>query len=103
MEFKGTKGNWTAKENASFHEVRIEDSRNTALSINVMLNKFDEKGELHDHNLTEENKANAKLIAASPELLNALQTSIKAFDELKISPNQNCYKQALNAINKALN
>jgi len=47
-------------------------------------------------------KSNAQLIAAAPELLSALQLAVLAFKELGVSENQNCYKTALKAINKAL-
>lgn len=67
MEFKGTQGKWEVKENKSFIEVESRQEFKT-LSINIhLLKEYDD-----DSSISEENKANAKLIASAPELLKAL-------------------------------
>ena len=93
-EFKGTQGdryvvfNWEMDE-GNFHDVIIKGSRV----------HFDVWG----HGISEEeNKANAQLIAAAPNLLKACEISLKAFIELGIKPNQNCRNQVQKAISKAL-
>lgn len=74
MEFKGTKGEWKAKKNPVFWEVNC-DSKNKILRIHVMQYSKDIKNDFH-HGL--ENEYNAKLIAAAPDLLNALKVYLNA-------------------------
>ena len=67
-EFKGTKGEWYAIPNKIFMEVRtMEKERSLSINLHLLKNPdFDYFG------LSEENKANAKLVAAAPNLLKAL-------------------------------
>lgn len=72
--FKGTKGEWVATPNTCFYDIDVLGNSKRILSFNIIL--FDnEKGEAIS--LSEENKANAQLIATAPEMLEALVT-IKA-------------------------
>lgn len=87
MEFKGTKGKWEAKD--LFNNWIIVSKENDYV-LNI-------KG----------NKANAQLIASAPELLEALDNMMFIFKSMSNNfptPAEefNCYKQAQQAINKAL-
>ena len=89
LEFKGTKGEWKIGLQ-NYIKVNEEDPKNTSL---ICL--------MQGYN-TEETKANAKLIAAAPELLKAL---IKSVESMKLADEvefRDEIKQATEAINKAL-
>ena len=87
MEFKGTKGEWEVyKENP---EMILNDSG--AYKPNSMLKYSTRKQELF---------ANAKLIAAAPELLKALQTCLRRIKNESHEPF--AILEAEEAINKAL-
>lgn len=103
-EFKGTKGEWKAERNNAFWEVKTEVQQDSGrLAVNVFhFNKYsntdDEKAE-----------ANAKLIAAAPELLKALQELLSedrvktaARDSGENSTLNDKIRQAEKLINKAL-
>lgn len=104
MEFKGTKGEWNINYISEIPigvDAEIEKTELGVYSKNVceiILPETDEEWEKE----AEESIANLKLIAASPELLEACKIAVKAYQELGLEPDQNCYKQALKAINKAL-
>lgn len=66
-KFKGTKGNWTVEINKSYCEVNCRTESKSLLISSILINEDD------DASLSEENKANAKLIASAPEMLEALQ------------------------------
>lgn len=69
METKHTPGPWAYKWNGSYYEVDIAHTDDRILSVAVML--YDENVvSLTD---TDENKANAILIAAAPEMLDMLK------------------------------
>lgn len=97
MEFKGTKGKWISRYNGNYWEVNreedFEDGKRLAISVMVFETKdgnlvFSRSGEVI---------ANAKLIAAAPELLNACQLALGGID-----PKSDIGKQIKKAINKAL-
>ena len=71
MEFKGTKGEWTLHVNLSYPEVRVLDYGNRIFGAAVMLHK-DENDVLVDAHHSDENIANAKLIADAPLMLKYL-------------------------------
>ena len=71
MKTKHTKGNWKAFEKTEFWEVHT-DLEEKHLCLNIMIFGKDENDQLTDLHLTKENEANAKLIAAAPDLLEAL-------------------------------
>ena len=80
--FKGTQGTWIAKPNSAFYQVNNDCDYNNgskSMSISVGLNLIDE--EIEGLSLTEENEANAKLIAAAPELLKACIEAEKQHQE----------------------
>lgn len=83
MEFKGTKNEWCLCKNwdDNFIEVGTKEAHNIAL-----VNKEYEEAE-----------ANAQLISAAPELLNACQLALGGID-----PKSDIGKQIKKAINKAL-
>lgn len=75
MEFKGTKGKWIYDFNGQYCDVFNEnrfDNADKIMSISTML--YDRQH--NDISDTAENKANAKLIASAPDLLNALKEMI---------------------------
>lgn len=83
---KHTKGNWHV-DNAL--TIRDEHGSGIAKTI-IALNAGDG-----------ENEANAKLIAAAPELLEALRDLVEWANIKDGSPSQNLRDECLNAINKA--
>lgn len=100
MEFKGTKGYWEVQNNNPEHFFEI---RNEFGGDHISVNVFCYDRKLKEKHLSEENKANAYGISAVPEMIEALKIAIKAYKELGIDQEQNCYKQAVKALNKALN
>lgn len=99
MEFKGTKGEWSLGYATC---VVSDSSKGHIFSLN---NSQDSKSHYGGLLIGESilDKHDAMLISASPELLKACQLAIKAFQELGLDPKQNCYKLALEAVDKALN
>ena len=77
MKFKGTKGEWILSVNSSYPEVRVLDYGNRVFGAAIMLHN-DENDVLVNAHHSDENIANAKLIAAAPDLLEALQTYLNA-------------------------
>ena len=97
MEFKGTKGEW---------KVNLCDDTRSIISTNEK-SLVDVWYALSDNFPSrDEGKANAKLIAAAPELLKALMLMIKTYEGFNGAGNANksssIYK-AQQVINKALN
>lgn len=95
MEFKGTKGEWRAINNGHFWDITPDGSIQClgSTTSNKFLNIDKEKEE-----------ANAKLIAAAPELLEALQEVLPHlghYADLHVSVQKKVIK-AEKAINKAL-
>ena len=96
MEFKGIKGNWEVVKGSD--SLWIESALWSIADVNKV-------GTLQEYN------ANAKLIAAAPELLDALQGTLKRLNDLResgrISLNiQETFRDmeiAEEVINKALN
>jgi hypothetical protein len=91
MEFKGTKGEWSVEQELGYDcDVIYEGGEICWLGLSDVID--------------EEKIANAKLIAAAPELLNALQNSLSALLSLTGNPKNEWeeVKQAEEAINKAL-
>ena len=110
-KFRGTKGKWIVKPNSHFIEVIREENfgsdnnDNRLLTANVMLYAYDS---FDDKHLSEENYANAHLMAAAPELLEALQEMNEWCKSLTDSSNNKgdglkpIIDKADKAINKAL-
>lgn len=107
MEFKGTKGGWK-KYNAVQLGVTLSDTFIVkAGDCQIIVNKVNLRQE--EIIPKEEAEANAKLIAAAPELLEALQEMMNQFEDvLKSSGNANlvpefkCFQKSQQAIEKAL-
>lgn len=105
MEFKGTKGEW---------EVCSNDVENIGDCL-VIFSKERKNSGIKGYpyalisvispftNLDNEDLLNAKLIAAAPELLKALQGLVFEIDDCAQPSDWDTYKQAKEAINKALN
>mgnify|MGYP003659480524 CR=1 FL=1 len=94
MEFKGTKGEWEVVKGSN--SIWVE----SPLWSIVDVNKKDTQ---------QEQEANAKLIAAAPELLKALQSLQSQFKEMILDEgidvdegDTQAFNQATEAINKAL-
>ena len=105
LEFKGTKGEWTYSKNSSYIEVRkiIDENSNKSLSILVML--YESKGEdrsLDSVSLSDENEANAKLIASAPDLLEALKELYELAYMWSNDKEDETLEKAKSAIEKAL-
>ena len=100
MEFKGTKGEWKASKNSSYCEVRNKTDHLTCsriLTVSIHINEFNQEGVLFSDSLSEEAQANSKLIAAAPDLLEALQgLLLNGHSDKQIGISEK-------AINKALN
>ena len=92
MQFKGTKGEWYVFDNDRFPEIKLKDQFVGQICMLPYTDAEFEKAV----NSREENLANAKLIAAAPDMLDALQ---------KIASNSNDHAMiriAIKAIEKAL-
>lgn len=92
-EFKGTKGKWEVSRD-------IEDNDRVCVKSHSGHNFIDCWS--LDFCSEEEMRANAKLIAAAPELLEVLQMFVDASYGTKNQDTER-FKKAENAINKALN
>ena len=92
MEFKGTKGDWVANY---YHESETYIRCN---GLRIAEVKHYKSNALNDPS-TEEGRANAKLIAAAPSLLKALQDLVKSGFQC---PSNKDINQATEAINEAL-
>lgn len=95
MEFKGTKGEWEVYDNGNFPEIKLKGQYVGQICMMPYSNAEFEKAV----NSKEENEANAKLIAAAPELLQACidVCNINNIDKL-LEAKKECKK----AIQKAL-
>ena len=94
IEFKGTKGEWEIKPNQEYYSngfVRID----IGLYDCVYYGEQKEKGDP----FSEETLSDAKLIAAAPDLLHALQVYLNAGSKEQLKEASEIAKKA---INKAL-
>jgi hypothetical protein len=91
-KFKGTPGKWHAKYNGHYMDIRQENDCLSFASVHV--NEYMSIG-------NSEMEANAKLIAAAPELLEALQEIVGHFAAFTPSE-QESKANAESVINKAL-
>jgi len=80
MEFKGTKGKWEAIENSYYFDVRTSNKNGRDLCVNVLV-----LDNCKTDSLSEENKANAKLIAAAPEMFEMLKVAKSTIQSLRLS------------------
>jgi hypothetical protein len=112
MEFKGTKGEWKVVNDFRKPIVMTSISKYEICLINEVWTDYEDnegvkhsKGQSHN-----EMMATAKLIAASPDLLKALQSLKAQFKEMILDEgidvdegDTQVFNQATKAINKALN
>lgn len=101
MEFKGTKGEWVINRISGIATgigvaEKVEGGTYTTMMCEFFLPDTDEEYEESDI------EANAKLIAAAPDLLEALQILFDV-DEVDSHALFNAQVKAQQAINKALN
>jgi hypothetical protein len=99
MEFKGTKGEWKATRNAAYWEVNAWDEQGNKLSCAVWHFDFVKNKPIDNE---EKAEANAKLIAAAPELLDALLFAINQDDYASGIGRKRFIVIAKTAIEKAL-
>ena len=102
-DFKGTKGKWISRYNNSYWEVNreedFEDGKRLAVSVMV----FNIEDGNCEFDVSHEDKANAQLIAAAPDLLQALQSFANGVRERGFAGHLSDYlKQADTIIAKAL-
>ena len=114
MEFKGTKGEWRVK-----HDTTHIECNNEIISIGGYLREYDDTQLDGDswlamrqrttkdrQDILDEQLANAKLIAAAPELLKALQ-AVLIVKDLWLPPNdvevEECYKGEVATLNSLRN
>ena len=93
-EFKGTKGEWKV-----IHEINVTSKSNRAICA---CGSYDSR----EKSSQDINKENAKLIAAAPELLEALQkakNNIEKSHKLLESKSVYCSKGIFKIIDKAIN
>ena len=91
-EFKGTKGEWSISRDINYNERICIESESNGNFIDCWSLGFSTEDEM---------RANAKLIAAAPELLNALQGLLDV-DEIDVHSVFKAQRNAQQAINKAL-
>jgi hypothetical protein len=95
LEFKGTKGEWLVKEN----ETRFPSS----LTDEVVDENGDVLFKVFLANNDIEYKANSKLIAVAPQLLECLQQMVEMYEEVQpCGGYQGYYDEAVYVIKKAL-
>lgn len=101
MEFKGTKGEWIAENRGNKYMLYIHNEN----GLRVCEVKSFDTSDVYTDPTTKEADANAKLIAAAPELLKALQSMVGLFDRNLPAESMGSIKclKAREVINKALN
>ena len=110
-EFKGTQGEWEINKKASVFPIIELQTEYRRLNINCSLYSKETSGyrlsngvyELAEKNIhfSKENKANAKLIAAAPDMLKVLQ-KILEYNLEEVYPGFNKDTGIEEVINKAL-
>jgi hypothetical protein len=102
-EFKGTKGEWELKPNQCYNEIVSKNNtykkNSTIFRVSTIIHKVSHEGEISTCNFSEEDNANAKLIAATPDLLEALQDLLRYCEDNDVLANTDLAKSA---ISKAL-
>jgi len=88
-KLKHTKGKWEIESNKSFF--RILGKSNIKYTI----------ADVYNVNGMEENEANAKLIAAAPDLLEACINSLSVFNSIRCTDEADIVKQLKDTIKKA--
>jgi hypothetical protein len=96
-EFKGTQGEWVA-DFVNRLESKIETKTHRIAEVKHYSNKIHV---IKKEPTLEEGQANAKLIAAAPEMLKALQELLNV-DEIDVHSKYKAERNAQQAINKAL-
>jgi len=91
MEFKGTKGEWFLDSHANTVSTKEEVDGDIICDAPECFSESMENWE-----------ANAKLIAAAPDLLNALLESQKFIVELQTNASGQAYYKSMKALEKAL-
>jgi len=104
-EFKGTKGKWHYFKNSSYVEVNCHNKETgDFMSVSIMTYEGFNSDQLLSKDKIDKSMANAKLIAAAPDLLEALQEllpHIGNYGDLHVSVQKKVLK-AHKALLKAL-
>ncbi|CZY59658.1 hypothetical protein [Enterobacter hormaechei] len=91
-EFKGTPGPWVAsKTDRSIGPVSRDDDQSYGMILPVAWVEFDGNDAYQ--------QANANLIAAAPDLFEALQCLVKSYDEFRTRTGRGTKPQALELLN----
>lgn len=98
---KHTPGPWNVYESDDGHEIRMGRANDSISYPSHCIVTYDHMIYPVDGEQYEEAEANARLIAAAPELLEALEGMVEAFYLTTSPPQEDTFYKAVQAISKA--